>query len=385
MRLNELTKRLLAEGYTLEDTPPGMRVYSQYDGGWTYTPEARQALTFETPCGLLVKGEYFSNGYLSFQGVDWRVENNNPTVCCPRFDLDFCPMRHPLLWSDRMISHDSEIIRQCACHQTERPYTYDGSFDEAHDKVWAEAEERWKVFEEQHKGRVCRHMSWYNRTTRTWHIRYDPLECAMDNAQCGHCTILNKDLDTLRGNVFYDVKATRTIKGDWLFPDKEACTIQKGLKVLDHGVSLTKCEAIVRYGKHHVISLYLLNHHHELFFDPTLRYELINFRAQRQNTRDIMQDLADTAAGIEVVHQADTDKLRKEQKRARKLARQERQIRKLEKVILADGVDHLDYSQRRIMGKYLTSERVLELLRLRESIQRESAEESGQLSLFDAA
>ena len=38
------------------------------------------------------------------------------------------------------------------------------------------------------------------------------------------------------------------------------------------------------------------------------------------NTRDIMQDLADTAAGIEVVHQADAEKLRKEQKRARKEA-----------------------------------------------------------------
>ena len=120
------------------------------------------------------------------------------------------------------------------------------------------------MFAEQHKGRVCKAMSRYNRTTKTWHIFYDPTKCARDNAQCGHCAILDKDLDSRRGTVFYDVKETHTVKGDWLFPDKEVTTIQKGLKVLDKSTSLTRCEAIVRYGKHHVIDHFLLNHHHEL-------------------------------------------------------------------------------------------------------------------------
>jgi len=145
MELNELTKELLAKGYTPENTPPGMDVYREHEGGWTYNWKTLHTLVFETPCGLLVKGSHFSNGYMSWQGVDWRAENDNPVVCCPRFDLDFCPLRHPLLWSEHMVSHDSELIRQCACHRTDRPYTYEGSFDEAHDKVWAEAGERWKV------------------------------------------------------------------------------------------------------------------------------------------------------------------------------------------------------------------------------------------------
>ena len=376
--LNELTKRLLSEGWKPEDTPPGMDAYKEHDGGWTYSSKTMYSLVFETPCGLLVKGEHFTRGYMAWRGVNWRAENNNPVVCCPRFDLDFCAMRHPLLWGEEYRLH--EAVRQCACHLTDRPYTYEGSFDEAHDNVWAEAEERWKVFAEQHKGRVCKAMSRYNRTTKTWHIFYDPIMCARDNAQCGHCAILDKDLDTRRGNVFYDVKETRIIKGDWLFPDKEVTTIQKGLKVLDKSTSLTRCEAIVRYGKHHVIDHFLLNHHHELYFDKTLRYELINFRAQRQNTRDIMQDLANVAAGIEVVHQADADKLQKKQKRARKKARQEQQVRKLEKVILANGLDDLDYSQRRRMEKYLSPERVEELLQ-----QREDAAKCGQLNIFEAA
>ena len=48
-KINELTRRLLAEGYTPEDTPPGMREYSPYDGGWTYDSETLGRMVFETP------------------------------------------------------------------------------------------------------------------------------------------------------------------------------------------------------------------------------------------------------------------------------------------------------------------------------------------------
>ena len=378
--LNELTKRLLSEGWKPEDTPPGTKKYFWFYGGWTYTSEALRAMTFETPCGLLVKGSRFNSGDMAWRGINWQPENNNPVVCCPRFDLDFCTMRHPQLW-DECSSSRIGLTRQCACHQTNRTYTYEGSLDEAHDRVWAESEELWESFNARHKGRVCKQHCIYDRTAKEWSILYNPIECADCYGRiCRYCSVLGKKLDTQKGNVFYDVKETRTIKGDWLFPDKEVTTIHKGYKVLDRTVSLTLCDAIVRYAKHHVIDHFLLNHHHELYFDKTLRYELINFRAQRQNTRDIMQDLADVAAGIEVVHQADADKLQKEQKRARKKARQEQRVRKLEKVILANGLDDLDYSQRRRMEKYLSPERVEELLQ-----QREDAAKRGQLNIFEAA
>ena len=204
------------------------------------------------------------------------------------------------------------------------------------------------------------------------------MECADGYGRaCRYCQVLGKELDTRRGNVFYDVKETRIIKGDWLFPDKEVTTVRKGIKVLNRTASLTLCEAIVRYAKHHIIDRFMLNHHHELYFDRSLRYELVNFRAQRQNTRDIMQDLADTAAGIEVVHQADTEKLRKEQKRARKQARQAQKVRSLEKLVLTGDLDNLTYSQRRGREKYLNEERIAELMEQR-SIQAEQV----QTSLF---
>ena len=368
-RLNDLTKRLLAEGWKPEDTPPGLRAYSQYDGGWTYSPEACAAMIFETPCGLLVQGNRFNNGYMSFMGIDWRTENDNPVACCPRFSTDFCAMRHPMLWSESPESR-SGIVRQCACHQTDRPYTYAGSLDEAHDRVLAEADELWKLFKARHKGRVCKLQSYYDRTEKEWRTGYNPIDCA--NIYCGacrRCPVLDKELDTRRGNVFYDVKETCTVKGGWLFPDKEVTSVRKGIKVLDTSVSLTLCEAIVRYAKHHVVSRFLLNRHCELYFDKSLRYELINFRAQRQNTRDIMQDLADTAAGIEVVHQANADRLQQ--------ARQARRVRSLEKLVLASGLDNLTCQQKNGLKKYLGEERIAELME-----QRSAAAEQVQMSLF---
>lgn len=53
---NELTRRLLAEGYVPEDTPPGMQEYKPYYGGWTYDSQTLNNMVFETPCGLLVEG-----------------------------------------------------------------------------------------------------------------------------------------------------------------------------------------------------------------------------------------------------------------------------------------------------------------------------------------
>lgn len=73
--INELTRRLLAEGCRPEDTPPGTCPYADYYGGWTYTGQAIKDMVWETPCGLLVDGSHFVNGYLSFNGVDWRPEN----------------------------------------------------------------------------------------------------------------------------------------------------------------------------------------------------------------------------------------------------------------------------------------------------------------------
>lgn len=125
--VNELTRRLLAEGSTPEDTPPGTCEYKSYYGGWTYTSQALNQMVFETPCGLLVRGSRFTNGYLASRGVDWRPENDNPVVPCPRFASGPCSLRHPLLQTEKLCCGPDDVVYQCDCHPTDRPYTYDAN------------------------------------------------------------------------------------------------------------------------------------------------------------------------------------------------------------------------------------------------------------------
>lgn len=378
--VNELTRRLLAEGWKPEDTPPGTHPYQDYYGGWTYTGEAIRSMVWETPCGLLADGRHFLNGYMSYHGVDWRPENGNPALCCPAFPSAPCPLRDPLLCSEMYDLHSDDVVYQCACQQTDRPYTYEGSVDEAHDRVWKEADERWEVYKAQHKGRVCRQQSRYGRTTKTWRSFYDPMDC-VNFGCCSYCDVLAKELDTHKGNVFYDLRRSWTVKGEGLFPDQRKTVVEKGRKLLGHTASLTLCEAIVKYGRHRVEEHVRSEFHRDLFFDKSLEIEVINLRAARVDKRDILQDLQDVANGIEVIHAADSLKAAKAQKRARREAAKARRIRKVEAMVLAHGWDALEDTWKRRAKKLLDGDRINELLQQRQALKAVPPKEA-QLSLF---
>jgi len=381
--VNELTRRLLAEGWQPEDTPPGTRPYQDYDGGWTYTGEAIRSMVWETPCGLLADGRHFLNGYMSYQGIDWRPENGNPVLCCPVFPSAPCPLRDPLLHTQGLSCHSGDVAYQCACHQTGRPYTYEGSVDETHDHVWREADKLWEVFKAQHKGRVCRQQSHYGRTTKTWRAYYDPMDCANFGC-CSYCDVLAKELDTRKGNVFYDLRKSWTVKGEGLFPDQRKTMVEKGHKLLDRTASLTLCEAIVKYGRHRVEERVRSEFHHDLFFNKSLEIEVINLRAARVDKRDILQDLQDVTNGIEVIHAADSLKAAKAQKQARREAAKARRIRKAEAMILAHGWDALEDTWKRRAEKLLDEDRIDELLRQRQ-ISKEAPPAETQICLYASA
>ncbi len=381
--VNELTRWLLAEGWQPEDTPPGTRPYQDYDGGWTYTGEAIRSMVWETPCGLLADGRHFLNGYMSYQGIDWRPENGNPVLCCPVFPSAPCPLRDPLLHTQGLSCHSGDVAYQCACHQTGRPYTYEGSVDETHDHVWREADKLWEVFKAQHKGRVCRQQSHYGRTTKTWRAYYDPMDCANFGC-CSYCDVLAKELDTRKGNVFYDLRKSWTVKGEGLFPDQRKTMVEKGHKLLDRTASLTLCEAIVKYGRHRVEERVRSEFHHDLFFNKSLEIEVINLRAARVDKRDILQDLQDVTNGIEVIHAADSLKAAKAQKQARREAAKARRIRKAEAMILAHGWDALEDTWKRRAEKLLDEDRIDELLRQRQ-ISKEAPPAETQICLYASA
>ena len=380
--INELTRRLLAEGYTPEDTPPGTNEYQPYYGGWTYTSQALNGMVFETPCGLLVQGSHFTNGYMSSQGVDWRPENDNPVVTCPRFAEGPCQLRHPLLQAQYYCSRPGEVICQCNCHPTSRPYTFEGSLDEAHKRVWQEADEIWRLFQSEHKGRVCRQQSHYHRTTKVWSTQYNPIDCAQQCVACTHCVVLDRDIVPQKGNVFYDVKKTWIEKGTGLFPDEQRVSLEKGIKLLKKTVSMTICDAIVQYGWQYIVERVMHRHWTEMYFDPTLKIEVINLRAARIDARDIFQDLEDIANGFQVVHASDKLKAAKAQKKARRAAAKNQRIRKVEQKILSFGLYGLDDIWRRRAEKLLDAERMDELHQQWKMSKSQKQHEDPQISLF---
>lgn len=198
---------------------------------------------------------------------------------------------------------------------------------------------------------------------------------------CTYCDVLAKDMDPRKGNVFYDLRKSWTVKGEGLFPDQRKTVVEKGCKLLDRAASLTVCEAIVKYGWREVERRIRLNYHHDLFFDKTLEIEVSNLRAARVDTRDIVQDLQDAANGIEVTHAADNLKAAKAQKRARREAAKAQRIRKAEKMILAYGWEDLDSLWKRRAEKLLDDDRIYELNQQWKSSKATAVEET-QMNLF---
>ena len=274
--LNKLTQWLFSEGYTKENYPDDVRPFAPFYGGFTYRPETLYQLVFETPCGLLVEGGHFVGGVMSFMGIHWMPENNNPVVTCPRFVKAPCERNHPLLRERR-----GEILH-CACHLADRPYSYEQSLEKAHAEVWKEADTLFETLRLQKQGWACKHRSRYNRMEKQWRMFYDPIDCAREGF-CRYCDVLQAELSPKKGNVFYDVKISRTQKGVGLFPDETVVSIIKGKKLLDSSASLTLCEAIVRCCGAQIQESEENRSFRERFFDPTYTVQVQNIRADRKS------------------------------------------------------------------------------------------------------
>lgn len=372
-KLNKLTQRLFSEGYTKENYPDDVRPFAPFYGGFTYRPETLYRLVFETPCGLLVKGSHFVTGTMSFMGIDWMPENDNPVVACPHFTGAPCEQNHPLLWERR------GEIRHCACRLTDRPYSYEQSLDKAHEEVWTEADTLFEAFRLQKQGRACKHRSRYDRMEKQWRMFYDPIACAREGF-CNYCDVLQSELSPKKGNVFYDVKISRTQKGVGLFPDETVVSIIKGKKLLDSSASLTLCEAIVRCCGAQIQESEENRSFRERFFDPTYTVEVQNIRAERRETRDLLQDLRDAAEGIKIVHAGDMQKAAAQKKQERKQTAQKKKIARLERLLLEKGLDKLEKADQRRIQKLLSVERISDLMQ-----QQAPVPQTEQLCFYESA
>lgn len=396
---NELTKKLLSEGYTAENYPKEIvriggnsccfeknNPLDNFYGGFEYIRIYAEKITYQTGCGLFVKGKNVLSD-MGYMGVNWCHENFNPVVRCP-FDKANCPHNDERLHGMR--GGGLCIQCWCVCHRTKKTYDYENSFEKEEELRRQEKERKYKEYSDAHNGRVCQNHMYYDERTRSWKQIYKPSRCAnICYSKDGYCPILGNKLNKKRGNVYYDVKESGIIhqkEAQQSLLDGERWTnIRKGIRYFKKPCSMDICEAFVKISSDEIKRNYDVNHSFEHMLDKSWQVEILNIRAESKPSRDLMQDLTDIKAGINISFEPDIEKHQKEIKKKRREELKQKRIEKLEKKIMEVGYENLEeFSVDKVHAyKWLTSERREELEQLRQQKIKEEQNKPIQLTLFD--
>lgn len=369
--VNKISRKLLAEGWTKDQTPPDMHPWNDFDGGWSWKTSARMNTVFSTPCGLLLRRRDFGNGSMSFMGVDWTEENDNYAVLCPYFGRGRCELNDPLLEDHPMGGGSGELLYFCPIHETNEPFDYERSREKVFDDGEKVKEERWKAFQETRGGRVCRVHSRYNRSTGEWSFRYDPMMCL----SCSYCTVLGKENSPKTANVFYDLKIVSVVQGEGMFPDEERVSITKGLKFLEHPRSETVCEAISKLCRDEIVRKETMRRNMDIFLGRIKSIEVLNVRVERRESRDLLQDLRDVQEGIDVKHASDMEAAAQAKKKDDRAARQKKREERLRKAVKQNGYENLEgYMKHRVNRSFSK----LEIRKMEKEAELERQEQATQ-------
>lgn len=330
--MNNLTEKLLGEGYTKENHPDYVRWYDSTKE-FEYTPEYLCKTVWEAPCGIQRKG-YFTHGYMSYAGVEWRVENDNYNFHCP-YRKKECEYFHPLL-------KDLPTGSKCVWHMTDEQFSYNNSAEKIED-------EKQKVINKNLEKRfgypgmihcACCHI---NEETLEPYFKFEPEHCirftknGCDNETCW-CT--GKQRDLTLGNIYYDVKVTTEYcKGFIIEP---VVRIKKGVKLFSERKTMADLDMYLKVypnaplqkensKSEHSRQLFYAKYHGQKY-----ELEIQNVRIEKRESRDLMQDLQDIRDGIEVVHASDLEKAKKQIKRERREKRQKAKKQRTEKNFIAN-------------------------------------------------
>jgi hypothetical protein len=325
---NDLTWKLLGEGYTPENHPDYVK-WVNYMYEFEYAPEHVRKMVLESPCGLLMKGTEF-NGYMSYMGIDWRLENDNSVHACPYKKVN-CELNHEYLRKGFGPKHN---IVNCAFHMTDKPYNYENSCEKICDEFHAMQEYKRKEFYNSLKwnpeARYCPCINW-DDDKQDWKAKYDPWHC-ISGCYNDICVLTGKRLDGKQANIYYDVKTTTEYRKGFII--EPIIKIKKGVKLFDSTKSVPILEAYIKAypdapyerekGKgEHSQKLFFAKYHGRKY-----DLEILNVRIELRETRDLLQDLQDAQEGIEVIHESDFIKEKKQAKREAKIARQKAKERK---------------------------------------------------------
>lgn len=384
---NLLTKRLLEMGYSADNYPDYVRLegcwnkedpIDNFHGGFTFQRQWIRERTYKTPCGLQCKGRSCHTGNMFYRGIEWTFENDMPTITCPYREKD-CELKHKYL----QVEDDSNVLRfMCNVHMSDEEYRYEGSVEEIRKMRDDEIEQKRIEFSLQHHGRVCYAQMHYDHDKQEWRMTYDPGICARNRCM-RECGILGRQLDKKKGNVYYDLKITKSKNGhNGAADDSQMYTeVTKGKRVFERQVSMDICRNYVKLCSNELVQQIRLAHHSDLFFAEhygrPFSLEVLNIRAEQRESRDLLQDLQDIQAGIQVTHASDQKRQLAEEKRERRRKAQEKKIAKLEKKILETGYDNLEENSldRIHADKWLGRERIVELEEERQRMKAEEAEE----------
>lgn len=337
--LNELTKRLYREGYTREH-PPDFVCWGDYEN-FAYKFETLLQFTWETPCGLLIRGDSDTGrdlacGDTSYDGVWYCPENDNPLLRCPH--------------ERKMCTHipSGFPIGECPCHRTDRPYDPRQSVEAI---VAAQDKRTHRQYMEITGGAYCACVVGCNGYAGgRVEVKYNVDACIQYGCKNPTCVIRQQERDLSRVNVFYDVRRTWITRTGFL--EEKKVEVTKGLKVFKKPVARTDAENWLAVKQADFDPLHsksiieqpkkTLEDHRQEFFTKMFRkyggydyfefhYDVEHIRIARSEQRDLLQDLQDAAQGIEVVHAIDTVKEKAARKREARQHRREQKARRMAK------------------------------------------------------
>ena len=390
---NELTKRLLAEGYTAEKHPAYVKVaggqfgdgnaLNNLYGGFEYLRTYADNRTYETPCGLLCKGRMAME--LHYNGITH--ENDNPVIHCPMHNNE-CSLRKD---TSSIYGVDGAL---CPVKPTSKPYDQIHSAEAEKAKFEAWRSQKKDEYIAQHPRHCPNHLRWDDKA-KEWTFNYNPLNCRAYNCIGKKCPVLGKTIRPDKGNIYFDIEAEYPDRSkDGTFFEGERITEKTiGIQYFDKPELLDICEACIRAGKDHILWTIETNKVAKMYggwmlFQARLgkidfNYRISNMRAEKRNFRDLEQDLQDAEDGTIIRSAAEEERREKAEKKERRDKAKEKKIEQARKLIIRKGLDGMEEYERKKVIKLLDSADIVKAQHEHDAEQRRKENAPVQMSLFD--